>query len=750
MATGRLVAGNVELQIEAAVDIQLDYLIADIRNIDQRNAALSLSVIVVDTPEANKLFNNIYDVNAKLSTFNPNKKIKAYYYVNEVEVFRGNLQLIEIEKVYDGQLVKVRYRCFLLGNNADLFLELKTKFLTDIDFSDLNHIFQDVAGNYQPVLGEGYCYPYIDYGLTILGEDRVQKTNVWTFTHLKPAIFEKDYLDRIFADAGFTYQSTFLNSDYYKRIIIPCNYAGAMRSTSIPANQAEFLATRNPTLVGALKAGTTDVPNQWWTFYANLGYINNPIIFNVDTTDIGNVYNNLTGIMTIPYSGVYTFETTGNIQLQFTTQNSIDFIQGTNPTREMSFQVAIVRLQNNGSGPEDVPAFQTITVPVDLSRGGGFTTLQIPFSFSTPLTGFIKGDRVRVALQQSVLNSVYTKTSTGTIVINQATSMRVDIIANSTFQNHVESFALGYGETVEMNDQVPKNITQLDFLKGIIISENLYIEQDPNNETNYFIEPRNEFVNSVPFIDWTNRVDTKQPIRILPAGEVNINKYIFRQQGDNDFANAFNQSFFNEFYGQQVVFVDSDFAQTTKEVIPIFAATPNVGNTINNIVTPAFFKRLDNGTVEPLDVTIRRIYWKGRIPCEQYTWFKGDGSASVLLSEYSYAGSTDHPYTMTLDLGMGVPDQLYYTFTGVYTSNNRYNIQYKDLIESLNDKQSKLVKMTLNLTPTDIFNFTFRQLVYIIDSYYYVNAIKGFNPQDNGSVEVELLWLNTNDFTPTL
>jgi hypothetical protein len=206
---------------------------------------------------------------------------------------------------------------------------------------------------------------------------------------------------------------------------------------------------------------------------------------------------------------------------------------------------------------------------------------------------------------------------------------------------------------------------------------------------------------------------------------------------------------FKKRYGELNILTQNDFATEEKVIEPIFAATGGIGNNVNNIVTPGFYRVKDANNIEGVETVIRRLYWGGVIPCDSYNWEKGDGSAPTTKTDYPYVGSTDHPYNSTLDLGFGVPRNLFYKLLGPgYTVNNRYNERYKDLIEALIDKDSKQVTMFLTLTPTDIFNFSFRRVVYIIDSYYYVNSINGFNPEKNQSIAVDLIWLDSVNFIP--
>jgi len=211
------------------------------------------------------------------------------------------------------------------------------------------------------------------------------------------------------------------------------------------------------------------------------------------------------------------------------------------------------------------------------------------------------------------------------------------------------------------------------------------------------------------------------------------------------------EALFKKRYGEKIFDVNNDFNNREEIIETIFAATGGIGNPINSIVCPGFYSRaLQSDLVQSLNVVIRRLYWGGGVSLpagESFTLYYGNGGSEIRTGYY-FAGSTDHPQNTNFDLCFGIPSQLFYFFTGIYTSNNRFNIQYAKMINELVDPQSKLIKMNLILTPTDIFNFTFTKLVFIVDSFYYVNKISNYNPLTSEPTQVELLWLASGDFTP--
>jgi hypothetical protein len=102
----------------------------------------------------------------------------------------------------------------------------------------------------------------------------------------------------------------------------------------------------------------------------------------------------------------------------------------------------------------------------------------------------------------------------------------------------------------------------------------------------------------------------------------------------------------------------------------------------------------------------------------------------------------DNPFTPTVSLDWDIPKMLYYNYPGItYTSNTLYERNWQKFIEQITNKNSKIVIMWLYLKASDIANFTFRKRIWIHDSYYYVNKIFDYNPQEVQSTKVELIRL---------
>jgi hypothetical protein len=75
----------------------------------------------------------------------------------------------------------------------------------------------------------------------------------------------------------------------------------------------------------------------------------------------------------------------------------------------------------------------------------------------------------------------------------------------------------------------------------------------------------------------------------------------------------------------------------------------------------------------------------------------------------------------------------------IYTTNNLYNKYWKKYITEITDKDSKIVKMWLYLTPQDIRNLDFSAKYFIDNSYYRLNKIENYNPINEQVTKCEFL-----------
>jgi len=226
--------GDFQVPTDGVENIPLTKKSYDIENPSVRNSDFSKSIRIPESPEVNKIFEHIFKLDIALQTFNPNLKTPYELIGDGVTLIKGYCQLNQVIEV-DGLL---RYVITASGAINDLYKSIGESLLTDLDFSSLNHTWNEtnIVASWTPTLGQGFVYPMIDYGVKI-------SQSIWKVEDFKPALFVKEYIDKIFAAAGFTFTSTFFDSTRFKSLIIPQS-SDIVRLSDTSIQDRQFLVER--------------------------------------------------------------------------------------------------------------------------------------------------------------------------------------------------------------------------------------------------------------------------------------------------------------------------------------------------------------------------------------------------------------------------------------------------------------------------------------------------------------------------
>jgi hypothetical protein len=212
-----------ELDINDDMPMPLIYSISDVKDITRRNSSYSKTIRIPGTSHNNQIFSHIFDVSlaAAIPIFNPNKKLRCYILRDTLQIFEGSFQL---RNVISDDNRHCSYECIIYGENSSFGQTIKELFVNDLrSLVQLDHFYtyQSIVDTWDKDWTYGYYYPLIDYG-KFTSRFRMQSNfRGPRVTDLKPSIYVKWIWDQIFDEAGFIYESEFLNSDIFKRLIIP-------------------------------------------------------------------------------------------------------------------------------------------------------------------------------------------------------------------------------------------------------------------------------------------------------------------------------------------------------------------------------------------------------------------------------------------------------------------------------------------------------------------------------------------------
>ena len=245
---------NEQIDVNEGLSLALTYAIADIKEPDKKNSTFSKTAYAPGTQLNNKFFGQVWNVNTSINSsgttnfnpnFNPNLKASAIITKNDSVVFTGIAQLLDI-KLLDNY--EIEYELAFFGELINLFQTIENRTLDQLDLSEYDHLYTaqvqrnswDYAitkngASYPFTLGEGYVYPMIDYGYNN-GID-------WNVRHLFPSIYLKTITDKIFNGAGIQVESAFMDSERYKRLVIPYSGGSNLKLTDTQIADRTFRAT---------------------------------------------------------------------------------------------------------------------------------------------------------------------------------------------------------------------------------------------------------------------------------------------------------------------------------------------------------------------------------------------------------------------------------------------------------------------------------------------------------------------------
>lgn len=213
-----------EMELSDDMPFPLIYSISDVKDITRRNSSYSKTIRIPGTKNNNTLLSHHFDVSlsAAIPIFNPNKKVRCFVLRDTLQVFEGSFQL---RNIYSSDNRHPVYECVIYGENASFGQAIKEKYMNEIlSFNQLDHFYtyENIVDSWDKDWTHGYYYPLINYG-KFNSRFKMQETlrKGPRVTDFKPAIYVRWLWDQIFRDAGFTYESDFLKSEVFNRLVIP-------------------------------------------------------------------------------------------------------------------------------------------------------------------------------------------------------------------------------------------------------------------------------------------------------------------------------------------------------------------------------------------------------------------------------------------------------------------------------------------------------------------------------------------------
>lgn len=780
------------LDINEDINIPLNYSLADVSDISKRNASFSKTIILPASKNNNKILGNIFEINVNFldCDFKINRKIEATIFQNDVPVLQGWFKLLKVNKLSPSDISfdeNIEYEAVIFSNQAGIFDIIKDLDVADINLSTGNHIlsFDEITGSTLNTATEGWKYIW-----------HYTQQDKYKVSDFRPAFYVKKIWDNIFEDAGFTYTSTFLNSAPFTKLLIPTNVKDLLISdtekearecrvsfptgynvvninnfTKTPLATAQY-ATSAPPLPGILPISSrrTNIACN----LTSVGTIFNPnsvslLKFNDDTTGINidgsyDNWNTTTFIYTAPKTGSYEISLNLAGVMKLTVPAKTYFLSNfDSDTRTFTEQglpkIAIVatfvkrnlnlpllqqfQTLNDASYSYVIPTtpgvFGGVTYP---TIAAGDTSYNYTFRPDKFITNLNKDEVIYVTFKVISFATIAYSLSPITVVpIQYNFTINGYNVDNAYLEVKAVKNALSSGDEIVLNDLIPKNLKQSDFIKSFINMFNLYLIPDEDNEKNIIVKTRDEFYadfeNDV--IDWTDKLDYNQQYSLTLLSELQQKTLDFTWKQGADEVNKRYREQVGFQYGQYKLNFDNDFLTGERKIEPIFEPTPLVktllplGEEGNSFIVPY----LTYGK----ETAPKILYDGGAIAVNNYSLQDVDSLGTTIdytLNYYNYAGHFDNPINPTFDLNWNVNAVYFYNeVLNNVTLNNLFNLYWFDYVNLIS--QSKLLTAYFRLDESDISNINFAKPIWIRDSFWLLNKITDYNASQNGLTKCELI-----------
>lgn len=671
---------NQRADITQGESALLTFAIDDIKDFSARNTTFSKTIVLPGTANNNKLFGNIFQVTIQNPYDSTEDNVNSNFNPSvsaDCLIFQDRLQ------VFKGT---IRLLEIVIDNGVEyevaVFGELGglVGALGNQRLEDLDFSAYNHVWNVGNITGSWENVTGGSYYYPLIDYGGVSTDKVdYDIRAFRPAFFVREYINKILTNAGYTWSSDLFNTTRFKNLIIP--------------NNQKRLQTLQSLLLEGVDVTTGQV------------VIQNGVD---DEAPIPQALRDLTDFTYL--SGVYTYTGTDTRTFSVNARITGDYYS--------TIEAIQLGVKKNGS--------QVYTHVPFLSPTGGTTDTNFSVEFTTATVSLATGDTLE--LFAKVANNVGSY-RLRTNFVRFTAELAVPIYADAS-----------PGDTIAVNDTLPKNILQKDFLSTIVKMFNLYIYEDSLYPKKVLISPYVDFydLNVSGVADWTYKVDRSRPIRIKPMSELTSRYYHFKFQPDNDFYNEFYRKTYNENYGDYIYDSAYEFANENTNINVIFAASVLVGYAGVDKIVSALYKK-NSGVEEAFPMNIRIMQAKKITGVAAWDIKNSTTTLLANITVYGYGGHYDDPDAPANDIQFGVPKELYFTLAAGAINVTQFNVYWSPYMAEITDKDSKLMTCYMKLNNADIAQLDFSTILYVDGSYWRLNKIEDWNASDPDVCKVELL-----------
>ena len=722
------------LDVKEGTSFPLNFSVGDIRDISKRTGNYSKTITLIGNNNNNTLLNHYYDVNIQAGTFNINTLTSCDVIQDGIPVMiNATLQLINIKK---SQLTSayeqmVEYEVLIKEDRGTFFSDISNKYLTDLDFSDLDHVVDAtvVIDSFENTVTDGYKY-VMPFNID----------NQYQLNWFKPGIYAQTYFDRIFATSGYSYTWDGLAAANFDKLLIPYNgdqnivdwndYKVEVENSgqTLTATQTQSPYWSAPQ-VGAtmnVTTGWTEISDPAGIYDATNGEYTTPQWTNNAAGQFYEYSARITGTVTLIPSNV-------NYYVKLGVR-----IPGAGGTGNYSVNCTPIFFDGTGSIStttqigtfDNILTFQGAFNDVN-QLGIDYADIQLLVLGVSAVAADINGNDIPGPYGN--FEPFWSRNILPLAGPFTPPEIEVDVTTLELTIRPSDNIPLNSGD-VFMNTFVPEKIKQSDFIKSVFMMYNLYATPDIENENNLILIARDEYYDSGKAVDWTNLLmkDKEQSIIFIP--ELNNKKLRLSYKADTDSPNKVYTDVTREIYGQVEVTFENEYVKGIDVKELIFSPTP-----VQPTSFGAFLPLLNGAAPK---TNIRILFDNGQVTAQEVIINSGQDTQTSTAGVYPYLshfGGAD-PFNPIFDINFA-ECQYYYYQVAQNTNNNLYNKYWRRTVAQING--GKLLTAYFYLRETDIQYMELNDKIRIDNSWWSINKIIDYNANDSVPTKVELISLET-------
>ncbi len=743
MSIGKIICDNVQLDLDANIQVPITYSIADKKTPQDLRRSSSKTVKLRGTKTNMIFFSSTYQLSLGAITdtavvgfdFDPTIRVPVKYFRGCDLQFDGMLQLLAVDIDENGEYW---FNCCMFSGLVDLYKALGEIKLADLGWSEYNHQldFDQIQNSWDTSVtlngseafnftsgvpdGWGYLYAPVDYGYEPNPRD-IKDNNLFV------GVYWREIFTKCFALAGQTITGSWIDSERLRRMVI--GWSGgdkvALSPAEVAAREVDFDATgeyENTITFNqhfVIPPGfDISFPNGYHQYkYSSNQYLTLGQSFwstITENTDTLTQLDPATGELQVARTGVYRLQLGGSF-------DSVKQLVGTQLGFNSTANLQIQLIKNGAPVTSLVNAGLVDATTTTFGYDGNISLVTgdiLTFRFYVSFNATVNSEELPA--NAPYFDLAFTDNSDWTFNLSSVEAPLVN------------------GDTVDVARFLP-DMKCSDFIKGAINAFNLYID-DPNVDGEVEILPETEFYTQTNvFDDWSKKIDYKLTRNIAPSSNIEGKVYAFKFLQDDDYWNNFYRTRYNIGYGDYNYQVPSTFLDGTRMYELPFAQTVPVQLPGCNIILPSIIQVDDStGLVKPYKGKPRVFYYQGLVSSD--SWVLRNSAVTTTSTTFTEYPALSHQDSYTLpdfDFAFAPPQMI--QFNGDTTGVNLFSEYHYQPIRELTGKDSKIYTVYAWLDNTDIERNSFKRLVMINGVLYRRNVIKDYQANHNEPTLCELI-----------